>query len=94
MNIIMDRELTLKYISSIMNPLRGLSYNEILILIYDYCIEKGKSKDLVDSFIKALDNLRIPISYKDNLIQYPLNYFMKKYNICTLSKDNNILLIY
>lgn len=103
MNIIMDRNKIVSIATSIL--ISGhIPLQDIILLLDSYCIEKGKERKYVDMFIKTMTSL--PYEMYSNYVKIALKYYMCKYAICTLTKQNspnsifnrnteeNILLIY
>lgn len=103
MNTIMDRNKIVSIATSIL--ISGhISLQDIILLLDSYCIEKGKERKYVDMFIKTMTSL--PYEMYSNYVKVALKYYMCKYAIHTLTKQNslnsifnrnteeNILLIY
>lgn len=99
----MDRNKIVSIATSIL--ISGhISLQDIILLLDSYCIEKGKERKYVDMFIKTMTLL--PYEMYSNYVKVALKYYMCKYAIHTLTKQNslnsifnrnteeNILLIY
>ena len=103
MNIIMDREKVVNIATSILVK-KSINLQNIILLLDSYCTEKGKERKYIDLFIKTL--VQLPYNFYSEYIDIALKYYMRKYVICTLFKEetsnsifnrrtqNNILLIY
>lgn len=103
MNTIMDRSKIVSIATSIL--ISGhISLQDIILLLDSYCIEKGKERKYVDIFVKTITSL--PYKIYSKYISIALKYYMCKYAIHTLTKQEspnsifnrntkeNILLIY
>ena len=103
MNTIMDRSKIVSIATSIL--ISGhISLQDIILLLDSYCIEKGKERKYVDIFVKTITSL--PYEIYSKYINIALKYYMCKYAIHTLTKQEgsnsifnrntkeNILLIY
>ncbi len=103
MNTIMDRSKIVSIATSIL--ISGhISLQDIILLLDSYCIEKGKERKYVDIFVKTITSL--PYEIYSKYISIALKYYMCKYAIHTLTKQEgfnsifnrntkeNILLIY
>lgn len=103
MNTIMDRNKIVSIATSIL--ISGhISLQDIILLLDSYCIEKGKERKYVDIFVKTITSL--PYEIYNKYISIALKYYMCKYAIHTLTKQEgfnsifnrntkeNILLIY
>ena len=103
MNIIMDREKVVNIATSILIK-KSINLQDIILLLDSYCTEKGKERKYIDLFIKTL--VQLPYDFYSKYVDIALKYYMRKYVICTLFKEetsnsifnrrtqNNILLIY
>lgn len=103
MNTIMDREKVINIATSILVR-KSINLQDIIILLDSYCTEKKKERKYIDLFIKTL--VQLPYDVYSSLVDIALNYYMKKYTVCTLKKvdsinsifnrrtQDNILLIY
>lgn len=103
MNTIMDRNKIVSIATSIL--ISGhIALQDIILLLDSYCIEKGKERKYVDIFVKTMTSL--PYGIYSKYISIALKYYMCKYAIHTLTKQEgfnsifnrntkeNILLIY
>lgn len=103
MNTIMDREKVINIATSILVR-KSINLQDIIILLDSYCTEKKKERKYIDLFIKTL--VQLPYDVYSSLVDIALNYYMKKYTVCTLKEvdsinsifsrrtQDNILLIY
>ena len=99
----MDREKVINIATSILVR-KSINLQDIIILLDSYCTEKKKERKYIDLFIKTL--VQLPYDVYSSLVDIALNYYMKKYTVCTLKKvdsinsifnrrtQDNILLIY
>lgn len=77
--------------------LNTINKNDILELIYGYCIDKGKPEIQISSFIAALERdamlnplrSRMETPLKDYCFDYALKYYTDKFNIVLLFDKNN-----
>ena len=99
----MDRNKIVSIATSIL--ISGhIALQDIILLLDSYCIEKKKKKKYVDIFVKTITSL--PYEIYSKYINIALKYYMCKYAIHTLNKQEsfnsifnrntkeNILLIY
>ena len=103
MNIIMDRNKIVSIATSILIK-KSINLQDIILLLDSYCTEKGKERKYIDLFIKTL--VQLPYEFYSKYVDIALKYYMRKYVVCTLFKEetsnsifnrktqNNILLIY
>ena len=103
MNTIMDRNKIVSIATSILIR-KSINLQDIILLLDSYCTEKGKERKYIDLFIKTL--VQLPYDFYSKYVDIALKYYMRKYVICTLFKEetsnsifnrrtqNNILLIY
>lgn len=63
-----------------------------LQMLEEFLLEKGKEKSMIDLLIKILSH--IPIRVSINYYITAIEYYIAKYNVYKLSKDNKIILIY
>ena len=71
------------------NLIKGIySPNDFYPMVYNYCIEKGKSKDIVDKYLPML--FASPL--QAIILHAVIKYYEIKYQIYTLSikRDNKI----
>ena len=99
----MDREKVINIATSILVR-KSINLQDIIILLDSYCTEKKKERKYIDLFIKTL--VQLPYDMYSSLVDIALKYYMRKYAICILRKENspnsifnrrtqdNILLIY
>lgn len=99
----MDRSKIVSIATSIL--ISGhITLQDIILLLDSYFIEKGKERKYVDIFVKTITSL--PYGIYSKYISIALKYYMCKYAIHTLTKQEsfnsifnrntkeNILLIY
>lgn len=86
MNIIMDREKAVNIATSILVK-KSINLQNIILLLDSYCTEKGKERKYIDLFIKTL--VQLPYNIYSNLVDITLKYYMRKYAICILRKEDN-----
>lgn len=104
MNIIMDREKVVNIATSILIN-KSINLQDIILLLDNYCTEKGKERKYVDLFIKTL--VQLPYDIYSSFVDIALKYYMRKYVIYACFKEEstpnsifnritqkNILLIY
>ena len=87
----MDREKTIE----LGNQIYGITpfdMNSQLQMLEEFLLEKGKERSIVDLLIKILSY--IPIRASINYYITAIEYYIAKYNVYKLSKDNKIILIY
>ena len=99
----MDRSKIVSIATSILISWH-ITLQDIILLLDSYCIEKGKERKYVDIFVKTITLL--PYKIYSNYVKIALEYYMCKYAIHTLTKQEspnsifnrntkeNILLIY
>ena len=99
----MDREKVINIATSILIK-KSINLQDIILLLDSYCTEKKKERKYINLFIKTL--VQLPYDIYSNLVDIALKYYMRKYVIYTLFKEepsnsifnrrtqNNILLIY
>lgn len=87
MNIIMDREKVVNIATSIL-VIKSINLQDIILLLDSYCIEKKKERKYIDLFIKTL--VQLPYDIYSNLVDIALKYYMRKYAVCILKKEDNI----
>ena len=86
MNIIMDREKVVNIATSILVR-KSINLQDIILLLDSYCTEKGKERKYIDLFIKTL--VQLPYDIYSNLVDIALKYYMRKYVIYILRKEDN-----
>ena len=87
MNIIMDREKVVNIATSILIK-KSINLQNIILLLDSYCIEKKKERKYIDLFIKTL--IQLPYDIYSNLVDIALKYYMRKYAVCILKKEDNL----
>ena len=99
----MDKNKIVSIATSILIK-KSINLQDIILLLDSYCTEKGKERKYIDLFIKTL--VQLPYDFYSKYVDIALKYYMRKYVICTLFKEetsnsifnrrtqNNILLIY
>lgn len=87
MNIIMDREKIVNIATSILIK-KSINLQNIILLLDSYCTEKKKERKYIDLFIKTL--VQLPYDIYSNLVDIALKYYMRKYAVCTLRKEDNL----
>ena len=86
MNIIMDRNKIVSIATSILIR-KSINLQDIILLLDSYCTEKEKERKYIDLFIKTL--VQLPYDIYSNLIDIALKYYMRKYAVCILKKEDN-----
>lgn len=79
----MDRSSLIEYLRKYYNG--TLSHKETSDILYEYCTERGKKVSETYCFISFAMYYNMFQEYLD----YALNWYKRKYNICTLSTSNN-----
>ena len=99
----MDRNKIVSIATSILIK-KSINLQDIILLLDSYCTEKRKERKYIDLFIKTL--VQLPYDFYSKYVDIALKYYMRKYVIYTLFKEetsnsifnrrtqNNILLIY
>ena len=87
MNIIMDREKIVNIATSILIK-KSINLQNIILLLDSYCTENKKERKYIDLFIKTL--VQLPYDIYSNLIDIALKYYMRKYAVCILKKEDNL----
>lgn len=99
----MDRKKVVNIATSILVK-KSVNLQDIILLLDSYCTEKKKERKYIDLFIKTI--VQLPYDIYSNLVDIALKYYMCKYAIYTLTKqeslnsifnrntEENILLIY
>ena len=83
----MDREKVVNIATSILIK-KSINLQDIILLLDSYCTEKGKERKYIDLFIKTL--VQLPYDIYSNLVDIALKYYMKKYAVCILKKEDNL----
>ena len=86
MNIIMDREKIVNIATSILIK-KSINLQNIILLLDSYCTENKKERKYIDLFIKTL--VQLPYDIYSNLVDIALKYYMRKYAVCILKKEDN-----
>ena len=87
MNIIMDREKIVNIATSILIK-KSINLQNIILLLDSYCTENKKERKYIDLFIKTI--VQLPYDIYSNLVDIALKYYMKKYAVCILRKEDNL----
>ena len=83
----MDREKVINIATSILVK-KSINLQDIILLLDSYCTEKGKERKYIDLFIKTL--VQLPYDIYSSLVDIALNYYMRKYAVCILRKEDNL----
>ena len=86
MNTIMDRNKIVSIATSILIK-KSINLQDIILLLDSYCTEKGKERKYIDLFIKTL--VQLPYNFYSEYVDIALKYYMRKYVIYTLFKEEN-----
>ena len=86
MNTIMDRNKIVSIATSILIR-KSINLQDIILLLDSYCTENKKERKYIDLFIKTL--VQLPYDIYSNLIDIALKYYMRKYAVCILKKEDN-----
>ena len=87
----MDREKTVE-LSKQIYGITPFNVSNQLQMLEEFLLEKGKEKSMIDLLIKILSH--IPIQVSINYYVTAIEYYIAKYNVYKLNKDNKIILIY
>ena len=87
MNIIMDRKKVVNIATSILVK-KSINLQDIILLLDSYCTENKKERKYIDLFIKTL--VQLPYDIYSNLVDIALKYYMRKYAVCILKKEDNL----
>lgn len=87
MNIIMDREKVVSIATEILIHKR-ISQQDTIYLLDSYCTEKKKERKYIDSFIKTI--VQLPYIMYSKYVTIALEYYMIKYAVHILKKENNL----
>lgn len=87
----MDREKTVELGNQIYG-ITPFNINSQLQMMEEFLLEKGKEKDKIDLFIKALSQL--PVQLALNYYIVAIKYYIAKYNVFELISNNKVILIY
>jgi hypothetical protein len=83
----MDREKIVNIATSILVK-KSINLQDIILLLDSYCTENKKERKYIDLFIKTL--VQLPYDIYSNLVDIALKYYMKKYAVCILRKEDNL----
>lgn len=83
----MDRNKIVSIATSILIK-KSINLQDIILLLDSYCIEKGKERKYVDIFVKTI--ISLPYEIYNKYVQIALKYYMCKYVIHTLTKQENL----
>ena len=83
----MDREKIVNIATSILIK-KSINLQNIILLLDSYCTENKKERKYIDLFIKTL--VQLPYDIYSNLIDIALKYYMRKYAVCILRKEDNL----
>ena len=86
MNIIMDREKIVNIATSILIK-KSINLQNIILLLDSYCTENKKERKYIDLFIKTL--VQLPYDFYSKYVDIALKYYMRKYAVCILKKEDN-----
>ena len=87
MNTIMDRNKIVSIATSILIK-NSINLQDIILLLDSYCTENKKERKYIDLFIKTL--VQLPYDIYSNLVDIALKYYMRKYAVCILKKEDNL----
>lgn len=83
----MDREKIVNIATSILIK-KSINLQNIILLLDSYCTENKKERKYIDLFIKTL--VQLPYDIYSNLVDIALKYYMRKYAVCILKKEDNL----
>ena len=83
----MDREKIVNIATSILIR-KSINLQDIILLLDNYCTENKKERKYIDLFIKTL--VQLPYDIYSNLVDIALKYYMRKYAVCILRKEDNL----
>ena len=83
----MDREKIVNIATSILIR-KSINLQNIILLLDSYCTENKKERKYIDLFIKTL--VQLPYDIYSNLVDIALKYYMRKYAVCILRKEDNL----
>ena len=84
----MDRNKIVNIATSILIR-KSINLQDIILLLDSYCTENKKERKYIDLFIKTL--VQLPYDMYSNLVDIAIKYYMRKYVIYTLFKEENNL---
>ena len=82
----MDRNKIVSIATSILIK-KSINLQDIILLLDSYCTEKGKERKYIDLFIKTL--VQLPYDFYSKYVDIALKYYMRKYAVCILKKEDN-----
>ena len=83
----MDREKVVNIATFILIK-KSINLQDIILLLDSYCTENKKERKYIDLFIKTL--VQLPYDMYSNLVDIALKYYMRKYAVCILKKEDNL----
>ena len=83
----MDRNKIVSIATSILIS-RHITLQDIILLLDSYCTERGKERKYIDLFIKTL--VQLPYDFYSKYVDIALKYYMCKYAIHILTKQENL----
>ena len=83
----MDRNKIVSIATSILIR-KSINLQNIILLLDSYCTENKKEKKYIDLFIKTI--VQLPYDIYSNLVDIALKYYMRKYAVCILKKEDNL----
>ena len=83
----MDRNKIVSIATSILIK-KSINLQDIILLLDSYCTENKKERKYIDLFIKTL--VQLPYDIYSNLVDIALKYYMRKYAVCILKKEDNL----
>ncbi len=83
----MDRNRIVNIATSILIK-KSINLQDIILLLDSYCTEKEKEGKYIDLFIKTL--VQLPYDFYSKYVDIALKYYMCKYAIHTLTKQENL----
>ena len=83
----MDREKIVNIATSILIK-KSINLQDIILLLDSYCTENKKERKYIDLFIETL--VQLPYDIYSNLVDIALKYYMRKYAVCILKKEDNL----
>ena len=83
----MDREKIVNIATSILIR-KSINLQNIILLLDSYCTENKKERKYIDLFIKTL--VQLPYDIYSNLVDIALKYYIRKYAVCILKKEDNL----
>ena len=83
----MDRNKIVIIATSILIK-KSINLQDIILLLDSYCTENKKERKYIDLFIETL--VQLPYDIYSNLVDIALKYYMRKYAVCILRKEDNL----